>query len=129
MKTLKLTNRILKSLAITALMVLTVNVFADGDGKSSCSNAKNDSAGLKNAANAEMSVPAPLGMAWMVEEFEEELEVLDIEATYEMRPLWNVEAIELELEVKEYKPTEEVIPYWMIEEEEPELEVKDIVLN
>lgn len=134
MKTLKLTNRILRNLTLAVLMVLTINVFADGDRKSTGPNAKGNSTDLKEVTCIEMLTPAvmspdAINMVWMIGEFEEELEVLDLEETYEMRPVWNVEAVEFELEVEEYKPTEEVIPYWMIIEVEPELEVTDLVLN
>lgn len=135
MKTLKLKNEILRNLILAAgLMVITTNAFADGDSVATCPNAKANSSDLKKVISAEMLTPsvmrpASMNMTWMIEEFEEELEVLDIEATYEMRPIWNVEAFEFELLVEEYKPTEEVIPYWMIIEVEPELEIADLVLN
>jgi len=134
MKTHTLMNKTTRNLTLAVLMVLTINVFADGDRKSTCSKAKSSNTELKNLTATDMMTaslmsPAPMLKAWEIVEFEEELEVLDLELVKEMKPAWNFEVYEFELEVEEFKPTEELIPSWMIIDVEPELEVSDLVIK
>lgn len=134
MKTLNIKTRAAGSLILAILFLISVNTFADGDRKSTCPDAKVNNIDLKELTSLKMGTssvmsPTQNNMTWMVEEYEEELIVLDIDASYEMRPLWNCEAVEFELEVEEFKSTEEIIPTWMIVEAEPELEVTDLTLN
>ena len=127
MKTLNFKTGTVRNLILAVLFLVSVNTFADGDRKSTSSNAtKTDSNELKEMATLSMS-HAPY-MAWMIEEVEEELKVEDIEVEYALRPQWKVEAMDVELKVEDYKPTEKLIPNWMIVEEEDELEVTDLVL-
>ena len=100
------TKKTIRTLALMALMILTISVYADGKNttKDSSKLKTDNSKILLNNSNQKANI--------------------NFDAS-----IFSIEESEKELKVENYKPLNEIIPSWMFVDDEPELEVVDLRLK
>jgi hypothetical protein len=128
MKTLNFIKQIATTFGLAMLVFIAFSSFSDGDKKvtKKAKTANSSETELRGNPLNSMNSISTEDFAWLFEENEEELKVMDLDANYKKIPLWNKEAVETKLEVKDYTATEEFVPFWMLVEQEPELEVGNL---